>query len=248
MFHEIFVAENLIALLTLTALEIVLGIDNIVVIAIVTGKLDKRSGAIARQTGLALAMGMRILLLLSIRWMMGLTMPLFSVFEHAVTGKDLILLGGGAFLIGKSTYEIHERVEGPDSIDAVKRRSVGSLRTAIIQIALLDIVFSLDSVITAVGMAQRLWVMIFAIVAAILMMMAFSGAITAFIHRHPTLKVLALAFLMLIGAMLVAEGLGKHIEKGYIYFAMAFSLFVEMLNLRAQKKAPLLPKPQGEKP
>ncbi len=235
MLMELFTFENLIALLTLTSLEIVLGIDNIVFIAILTGKLEKRQQALARRVGLILAMLMRILLLLTIKWVMQLTHPLFTVLEVEITGKGLILLGGGLFLIAKSTHEIHNRLEGPDEEQALRAKRVPSMGSAIAQIMVLDIVFSLDSVITAVGMVQNVLIMIIAIIAAVIIMLVFAGSVTAFIERHPSIKMLALSFLLLIGVMLIAEGFGKHIEKGYIYFAMAFSLAVEMLNIRSRK-------------
>lgn len=223
-----------IGLLTLTALEIVLGIDNIVFISILAGKLpDARQQARARTVGLAMAMGTRILLLLSLSWVIGLTAPLFSVFGHAVSGRDLVLLGGGLFLIAKSTHEIHGSLEGAEEHRTT--RAAASFTSIIVQIALLDIVFSLDSVITAVGMVDQIGVMITAVVIAVGFMMFSSGAISGFVARHPTVKMLALSFLLMIGLMLIAEGFGSHIPKGYIYFAMGFSVFVEMLNLRIRK-------------
>jgi predicted tellurium resistance membrane protein TerC len=231
---EFLTTESLIALLTLTLLEIVLGIDNIVFISILTGKLDPRQQPRARQLGLGAALVSRILLLLALSWVMRLTQPLFSLFEHGFSERDLILIVGGLFLLAKGTFEIHDKLEGADHGQAkVKRRSFHSV---IFQIMLIDIVFSLDSVITAVGMARHIAIMITAVVISMLIMLAFAGVIARFIERHPTMKMLALAFLLLIGVVLVAEGFGKHIEKGYIYFAMAFSLFVEMLNLRLRKK------------
>ncbi len=227
--------ENLIALFTLTALEVVLGIDNIVFISVLTGKLPPSQRASARRLGLGMAMIMRILLLLGISWIMRLTSPLFSVLGHPVSGRDLILFGGGLFLLAKATYEIHEKLEGPGLHRASRRAA--SFASVIVQVTLLDIVFSLDSVITAVGMARQLWVMICAVVAAVAVMLLASGPISALIEKHPTLKMLALSFLLLIGVMLVAEGMGRHIEKGYIYFAMAFSLGVELLNMRLRAKA-----------
>ncbi len=232
---EIFTLESLVGLFTLTALEIVLGIDNIVFISILTGKLDPSRQASARRLGLGLAMGMRILLLLAITWVMRLTTPLFTVLSHPVTGRDLILLAGGLFLLGKATYEIHDKLEGAASPERAGRPRA-SFVGVIAQVSLLDIVFSLDSVITAVGMARQLWVMIAAVVAAVGVMLVFAGPVAAVIERHPTLKMLALSFLLLIGAMLVAEGMGRHVEKGYIYFAMGFSLGVEILNLRLRAK------------
>ncbi|MDH3214156.1 MAG: TerC family protein [Myxococcales bacterium] len=234
---ELFTAENVVALLTLTSLEIVLGIDNIVFISILCGKLPPEQRARGRQLGLGLAMGMRIVLLLSITWVMGLTRPLFQVMEHPFSGRDLILLVGGLFLLAKATWEIHDKLEGAvsEATTARRARRYASFPAVLTQIALLDVVFSLDSVITAVGMARAIQIMIAAVVVAVLVMMAFAGVISRFVERHPTLKMLALAFLILIGAMLVVEGFGKHVEKGYIYFAMAFSLGVEMLNIRLRK-------------
>ena len=221
-----------IALVTLTLLEIVLGIDNIVFISILSEKVKPELQARARQVGLALAMGTRILLLFSITWVMRLTAPLFTVFERGFSGRDLILVGGGLFLLGKATYEIHHSLEG----DAHGREAgvAASFGSVILQIAILDIVFSLDSVITAVGMADHIQVMIAAVVIAVGVMMVSAGPLSAFVSRHPTVKMLALSFLLLIGMTLVAEGLGQHISKGYIYFAMGFSVFVEMLNLRVK--------------
>lgn len=226
-----------IALATLTALEIVLGIDNIVFISILTGKLPAAQQPRARTLGLAGAMVMRILLLLSLTWIMGLTAPLFAVFGKEISGRDLILLIGGLFLIGKSTFEIHDKLEG--EAGHASARVPASFAAVLIQIMLLDVVFSLDSVITAIGMAQHIGVMVAAVVIAVGFMMVFSGPISAFVHEHPTVKMLALAFLLLIGMALMADGLGQHISKGYIYSAMGFSLFVEMLNLRIRKAAPV---------
>ncbi len=233
---EILSADNLIALATLSLLEIVLGIDNIVFLSILSAKLPPEQRAKGRRVGLALAMLMRIGLLLSLSWVMRLVDPLFEPFGHPVSGKDLILLGGGLFLIGKATFEIHERLEGPEHGPNLGPAGA-SFGSVIVQIMLLDIVFSLDSVITAVGMAQQVWVMITAVVLAVAAMMLFAGAVSEFVERHPTIKMLALSFLILIGVMLVAEGLGQHIRKGYIYFAMAFSLGVELLNLRLRRGA-----------
>jgi predicted tellurium resistance membrane protein TerC len=232
---EFLTAENLVALLTLASLEIVLGIDNIVFISILTGKLDRSVQNKARRLGLFLAMFMRIALLLAISWIMKLTAPFFELLGHAVSGRDLILLGGGLFLIGKSTFEIHENMEAPKEEKEKSHKAAATFFSAIVQILLLDLVFSLDSVITAVGMAKAVWVMIVAIVLAVLVMMIFAAVVGDFIERHPSIRVLALAFLLLIGVMLVAEGMGKHIERGYIYFAMGFSLLVELLNMRASK-------------
>jgi predicted tellurium resistance membrane protein TerC len=226
--------ETWISLLTLTVLEIVLGIDNVVFIAILAGKLPEGQREKARRLGLSLALITRILLLLSITWIMGLKRELFSLLGHAFTGRDLILLLGGLFLIAKATKEIHERLEGEDG--QVSRRVAPTFASVIVQILMLDVVFSLDSVITAVGMARLLWVMIAAVVIAVGFMLLFSAHISHFIERHPTLKMLALSFLLLIGVVLVADGLGQHINKGYIYFAMAFSVFVEILNLRLRAK------------
>jgi len=230
--------EIWISLLTLTALEIVLGIDNVIFISILAGKLPKERQAKARQTGLMLALVTRIMLLCSISWVMGLTKVLFTlpVVNADVTGKSLILMGGGLFLIGKSVMEIHEKLEGADGHATTSLKSV-SFQGVIIQILLLDIVFSLDSVITAVGMADHLWVMIAAVVIALGVMLAFAGFISDFVNKHPTLKMLALSFLILIGVMLVGDSLGHHIPKGYIYFSMAFAFVVEMLNLKLRAKA-----------
>jgi len=233
---QVFTLENLIALLTLTMLEIVLGIDNIVFIVILTGKLDPKVQKKARRLGLLAAMFMRILLLLSITWIMRLTQPLFQVLGHTFSGRDLILLAGGLFLIGKSTYEIHDKLE-PKGKAHPTGRAAASFGSAIFQIMLIDIVFSLDSVITAVGMANHVAIMIMAIVVAVAVMFIFVNAVNDFIERHPTFKMLALSFLLLVGVMLFAEGLGKHIAKGYIYFAMAFSLLVEILNIRTRGKS-----------
>lgn len=231
---ELFTTENAIAFLTLASLEIVLGIDNIVFISILTGRLPAEQQPGARRLGLLLAMGLRIVLLLGIRWVMGLTTVLFSAFGHDVTGKDLILIGGGLFLLAKATYEIHDKLEGEEhDRDAGSSVSYGAI---LVQIAVLDMVFSLDSVITAVGMVKEIAVMIAAVVVAILVMMIFAGRISDFIERHPTMKMLALSFLVLIGFVLVVDGFGKHIEKGYVYFAMGFSLFVEVLNMRMRKR------------
>jgi predicted tellurium resistance membrane protein TerC len=222
-----------IALLTLTALEIVLGIDNIVFISILAGRLSKDSQNRARQWGLALAMLMRILLLLSLTWIMGLTRSLFSIADFDVTGRSLILIGGGLFLLVKSTREIHNKLENVDRHARPALRP--SFASVLVQIVLLDIVFSLDSVITAVGMVDQIGVMIAAVIIAIVAMMVFAGSISRFIERHPTLKMLALSFLFLIGVNLIGEGLGFHIPKGYTYFAMGFSVAVEILNLKIRK-------------
>jgi predicted tellurium resistance membrane protein TerC len=232
---ELLTTENLIAFATLAALEIVLGIDNIVFISILTGKLPPERQALGRRIGLLLAMGMRIVLLLAISWVMGLTATLFSVWEHAFTGRDLILLLGGLFLVGKATFEIHDKLEGGRHDAAAGGAVYAGFGTILFQIVMLDIVFSLDSVITAVGMAKRVEVMIAAVVVAVLVMLLFAGAIASFIERHPTMKMLALSFLLLIGVVLIADGFGQHVSKGYIYFAMAFSLLVEILNIRIRR-------------
>ena len=222
------------AFATLTALEIVLGIDNVIFISILAGRLPVSERARARRLGLGAAMIMRILLLLSIAWIVQLTDPLFTVFGEEISGRDLILLGGGLFLLAKSTHEMHMRLEGEEGGDG-KAAAVASFGAVIVQIMLLDIVFSLDSVITAVGMADDLAIMIAAVVVAVGVMLAFAGPISSFVERHPTVKILALSFLLLIGVSLIAESFDLHIPKGYIYFAMAFSLFVEMINLRLRK-------------
>ncbi len=223
-----------ISLITLTALEIVLGIDNVIFISILSGKLPVSQQAKARQMGLLLALITRILLLFSISWLMGLTAPLFTVpiLAEEISGRDLILLLGGLFLIGKSVFEVHDKLEGEEH---ETRANATSFKSVIVQILLLDIVFSLDSVITAVGMVDQLWIMVTAVIIALAVMLAFAGSISAFVHRHPTVKMLALSFLILIGVTLVGEGLGMHIPKGYIYFSMAFAFGVEMLNLKMRK-------------
>ncbi|MEP6603910.1 MAG: TerC family protein [Spartobacteria bacterium] len=225
-----------IGLLTLTALEIVLGIDNVVFISIIAGKLGKESQSRARRTGLALAMFMRILLLLSLTWIMGLTKPFLSIFGFDLTGRAMILIAGGLFLLAKSTREIHDKLESDDQQGAAGPRP--SFASVLVQILLLDIVFSLDSVITAVGMVDHVAVMITAVVLAVGVMMFFAGMISRFVEKHPTLKMLALSFLLLIGVNLIGDGLGFHIPKGYTYFAMGFSVFVEMLNLKLRKRKP----------
>ena len=225
-----------IGLITLTALEVVLGIDNVIFISILAGKLPVTQQAKARRIGLIAAMATRILLLLSLAWIMKLTTPLFSLLGYDFSGRDLILLVGGLFLLAKSTHEIHGKLEGED---AVRTSKTASFAGVIIQITLLDIVFSLDSVITAVGMIDVVSIMVTAIVIAVFIMMIFAGAISSFVDRHPTVKMLALSFLLMIGLLLVADGLGHHIPKGYAYFAMGFSVFVEMLNLRVRKGVPV---------
>ena len=230
--------QSWIAFLTLAALEIVLGIDNIVFISILVGKLPPHQQAGAYRIGLSLAMVMRILLLLSLSWIMGLVEPLFTIplIRNEVSGRDLVLIVGGLFLVAKSTMEIHEKLEGDEG--GKSDRAAHSYASVLAQIMVLDIVFSLDSVITAVGMVQQVAIMIAAVVAAVLVMMLFARPIGRFVSRHPTVKMLALAFLLAIGMMLITDGFGYHVPKGYLYFAMAFSLFVEMLNLRASRREP----------
>jgi predicted tellurium resistance membrane protein TerC len=225
--------EAWIAFATLLALEIVLGIDNVVFISILAGKLPANQQAKARYLGLALAMVTRIILLFSISWMVRLTAPLFTVFGVEISGRDLILIVGGLFLIGKSTHEIHQKLEGERG--QVSARVAPTFTGVIVQILLLDVVFSLDSVITAVGMVNQIGIMVAAVMVAVIVMIGFAGAIGRFVERHPTVKMLALSFLLLIGMTLMAEGFDQHISKGYIYSAMAFSVFVEVLNLRAKK-------------
>ena len=224
---------TLIALATLTFLEIVLGVDNIIFISILSGKLPIGQQVRARRLGLLGAMVMRVLLLFSLAWIIKLTKPLFTLIDHPVTGRDLILIGGGLFLLAKSTFEIHERLEGEESHGSARIHA--SFASVITQIMLLDIVFSLDSVITAVGMADDVTIMAAAVVLAVAIMMFSAEPISAFVNRHPTVKVLALSFLLLIGVSLIGDGLGMHVPKGYIYFAMGFSIFVEMINLRVRK-------------
>ncbi|MFC0446458.1 TerC family protein [Pseudidiomarina halophila] len=234
MFEWIFLPEAWIALATLTALEVVLGIDNIIFISILVGRLPEAQRQKARQIGLLLAMGMRILLLLGIVWVMGLTAPLFSVFDFAFSGRDLILFFGGLFLLAKSTLEIHHSLEGVE--EQKTSGKVATFGAIITQIAIIDIVFSLDSVITAVGLVDYVAVMIIAVVVAVLVMMLAAKAIGDFVDNHPTIKMLALSFLILIGFTLMGEGLGFHVPKGYVYFAMAFSLIVELLNIKVRKR------------
>lgn len=225
------------ALVTLTALEIVLGIDNIIFISIQASKLPVHQQEKARQVGLALAMFIRVALLFSLTWLMGLTTPLFTILGNEISGRDLILLTGGLFLIWKSTMEIHEKLEGEEIV--ASSRVGATFSAVIVQILLLDIVFSLDSIITALGMANKLGVMIAAVIIAVAFMMLFSGKISAFVEKHPTIKMLALSFLLMIGVALIGDGLDMHIPKGYIYFAMAFSVLVEMLNLRLRRGTPV---------
>jgi predicted tellurium resistance membrane protein TerC len=235
-FDAFLTADGLIALVTLTLLEVVLGIDNVIFISILAGKLPANQQARARRIGLLAAMGMRILLLLSIAWIVRLTAPLFTlpIVDRPISGRDLILIIGGMFLLFKATREIHEKLEGEQG--HVNARVAATMGAVITQIMLLDIVFSLDSVITAVGMADDLSIMVAAVVIAVGVMMFSAGPVSTFVDAHPTVKVLALSFLLLIGCSLVAEGFGVHIPKGYVYFAMGFSVFVEMINLRAAKK------------
>ena len=226
-----------IALATLTAVEIVLGIDNIIFIAILAGRLPEHQQARARSIGLVVAMLSRILLLLSLTWVMRLTSPLFTIAAFEISGRDLILIGGGLFLLTKSTLEIHENLEGVHG--SANEKVAASFAGVIVQIMVLDLVFSLDSVITAIGLAEHVTIMILAIVIAVGVMMVSAGPLSRFIEHHPTLKILALSFLLLIGMTLIAEGLDLHVPKGYIYFAMAFSVFVEMLNMRLRKVDPV---------
>jgi predicted tellurium resistance membrane protein TerC len=226
--------ETLVALITLTFLEIILGVDNIIFISILSGKLKKEEQKKARRVGLLAAMLMRLALLFSIAAIVKLTAPLFTVFGQAISGRDLILIGGGLFLLAKATYEIHDKLEGHG--DAHGGKAVATFASVIGQVMLLDIVFSLDSVITAVGMADQLWVMAAAVIVAVLVMLVAAEPISTFVEAHPTIKILALSFLLLIGLSLIAEGFGQHLSKGYIYFAMGFSVFVEMINLRVRRK------------
>jgi len=222
-----------IAFATLLTLEVVLGVDNVIFISILASKLPKAQQAKARFVGLGLAMFMRIILLLSISWVIGLTAPLFTVLSQEISGRDIILIAGGLFLIAKSTHEIHQKLEGEEGHSSA--RVAPTFTSVIIQILLLDAVFSLDSVITAVGLVQQVGIMVSAIVIAVFFMMAFAGPVSSFVERHPTVKMLALSFLLLIGVTLIVEGFDGHVPKGYVYFAMAFSMFVELLNMRARK-------------
>jgi predicted tellurium resistance membrane protein TerC len=230
-----FTSSGLIALVTLTFLEIVLGVDNVIFISILSSKLPASQQKPARQIGLLAAMVIRILLLLSIVWIIKLTTPLFYIFERPFSGRDLILIGGGLFLLAKATLEIHQRLEGEEGQGSELARP--SFAAVITQIMVLDIVFSLDSVITAVGMASEIAIMVTAIILAVGVMLFSAAPISVFVNRHPTMKILALSFLMLIGVALVGDGLGMHIPKGYIYFAMGFSVLVEVINLRVRKVA-----------
>jgi predicted tellurium resistance membrane protein TerC len=227
--------NTLLALITLTGMEIILGIDNIIFIAIIAGKLPKNSQDRARKLGISLALISRLALLLSITFVMGLTHPLFEVMGKSFSGRDLVLIIGGLFLIAKATYEIHDKLESGAEEHHVLIAGTSSFKSTILQIVILDIIFSLDSVITAVGMAREVWVMVTAMVISVIVMLLASNAISEFVHKHPTIKMLALSFLILIGVTLAVEGMGGHIGKGYIYFAMAFSLAVELLNIRFSK-------------
>ena len=229
--------EIWIALATLTALELVLGIDNIIFISILAGKLPPAQRNKARNIGILLAAVTRLALLMAIAWIVGLTAPLFSLFGHAFSWRDLILIGGGLFLIGKATHEIHQKLEGATEHVSAGAAATATFGAVIVQIMLLDIVFSLDSIITAVGMVDERWVMVTAILVSIVFMLAFARPIGEFVEKHPTVKILALAFLIMIGLVLVADGFGHHIPKGYIYAAMAFSVFVEMINLWIRRRA-----------
>jgi len=231
--NTLFTFSGVIALVTLTCLEIVLGVDNVIFISILTSKLPLAQQGSGRRMGLLAAMGMRILLLVSIFWIVKLTVPFFYILGRPISGRDLILIGGGLFLLAKATAEIHERLEGEEGRSSARVRP--SFAAVITQILLLDIVFSLDSVITAIGMADEIIIMITAVILAVGVMMFSAGPISAFVNRHPTVKVLALSFLLLIGVSLVGDGLGMHIPKGYIYFGMGFSVLVEMINLRVRR-------------
>jgi predicted tellurium resistance membrane protein TerC len=228
-------SDGILALVTLTFLEVILGVDNVIFISILSSRLPAAVQLKARRVGLLAAMVMRVGLLMSIAWITRLTSPLFTVFSHDISGRDLILIGGGLFLLGKATIEIHDRLEGEE--DHGTTRAAPSFGAVIAQIMVLDIVFSLDSVITAVGMAEDISIMVTAVVLAVVIMMFSAEPISSYVNRHPTVKVLALSFLLLIGMSLIGDGLGMHIPKGYIYFAMGFSVFVEMINLRVRGAA-----------
>lgn len=235
---DLFTIANLIAVITLSAMEIVLGIDNVVFVAIIAGRAAADQRDKVRKIGLALGVGLRVALLFSLGWIASLTTPLFTIMQKGFTGKDLVLLCGGLFLLYKSVKEIHHKVEGTEEHPATARASIGlTFGSAITQIAIIDLVFSLDSVITAVGMVQNVWVMVIAVLLSAVVMISASGPIARFVDRHPTIKMLALSFLVLIGVMLIAEGCGQHFNKGYIYFAMAFSLSVELLSMRVRSKS-----------
>jgi predicted tellurium resistance membrane protein TerC len=233
---ELFTTSNLISLITLSAMEIVLGIDNIVFIAILSQKVAEKDRSRVRRIGLVLALATRLGLLATLSFIMKLTAPLFTVFGQDFSGRSLVLLGGGLFLLAKSTHEIYEKLEGEHQDEAAAAKGRSSIPSILVQIMILDVVFSLDSVITAVGMAQDLWIMVTAMLISVAVMLIFANSVSEFINRHPSMKVLALSFLLLIGVLLVAEGLGQHVNKGYIYFAMAFSLVVELFNMRMRKR------------
>jgi predicted tellurium resistance membrane protein TerC len=230
-----FSLANLISLVSLVALEVILGIDNIVVLAILSQRVDPARQDRVRRLGLVLALVLRLGLLFTLSVIMKLTAPLFTVAGHGVSGRHLVLLGGGLFLIAKATHEIHGSLEGPEGDGKSSVAGTASFGATLVQILALDLVFSLDSVITAVGMAAHLWVMVVAMVIAVGIMLASAGSVSAFITRHPSMKMLALSFLLLVGVLLVAEGAGKHVDKGYIYFAMGFSFLVESLNIRMRR-------------
>lgn len=235
---EVFLtAEGLISLLTLSLLEIVLGIDNIIFISLLTNKLPEKARPQARFLGIGLALVFRIIMLLGIKWIIGFTEPLFPIFGHEVTGRDLVLMGGGLFLLAKSTREIHDKMEGEGEDEETEKTISKSLTSIIIQIGLLDIVFSFDSILTAIGMTENIVIMITAVIISLIVMLIFSNRIANFIEKHPSLQVLALSFLILIGFVLIADGLHFHIPKGYIYVAVAFSLIVEVINIRSRRKA-----------
>ena len=242
----LFNPDIVVAFATLTALEVVLGIDNLVFISVLTGRLPKDQQARARAIGLGLALGMRILLLLTLSWVIGLTAPLFTIGGFEFSGRDVILIGGGLFLLAKSTTEIHESLEGGHEGRPGEVPRVASFRSVIVQVVLIDAVFSLDSIITAVGLSNQLPVMIAAVVIAILVMLVASAPLSQFVERHPSVKMLALSFLLLIGFSLVAEGFGVHIDKAYVYFAMGFSVLVEALNLRMRRGQPVRINPHSE--
>jgi predicted tellurium resistance membrane protein TerC len=233
---ELFTTSNLISLITLSAMEIVLGIDNIVFIAILSQKVAEKDRSRVRRIGLVLALATRLGLLATLSFIMKLTAPLFTLFGQDFSGRSLVLLGGGLFLLAKSTHEIYEKLEGEHQDEAAAAKGRSSIPSILMQIMILDVVFSLDSVITAVGMAQDLWIMVTAMLISVAVMLIFANSVSEFINRHPSMKVLALSFLLLIGVLLVAEGLGQHVNKGYIYFAMAFSLVVELFNMRLRKR------------
>jgi predicted tellurium resistance membrane protein TerC len=238
-FRALFSAEGLVGLLSLTVMEIVLGIDNVLLVAILAQKVKPEHRARVRKLGISLALVLRIALLFALSWLLGLTRPLFTVLDHAFSGRDLVLLAGGLFLIYKATHELYERIEvtsDEDDPSAAREKPAGSVAT-VFQILALDVVFSLDSVITAVGMARALVVMVTAMIIAVGVMLVFSGVVADFVDRHPSMKILALSFLLLIGVLLTADAFGHHISRGYVYFAMAFSLIVELMNMRFRKKS-----------